>query len=117
MQVVYIDLSKCAYNGCMWSVIFFFFFFLTCPHKGKGKEIRTCDIRFIRRDPQSIELLEDMSNLAGLFGASEQLPQKDLIKLRKKLRPRGLINKLTMTASPSIDRSMLIQEKTMIDYL
>jgi hypothetical protein len=33
-----------------------FFFFLTCPHKGRGKEIRTNDLRFIRRDSQLIDL-------------------------------------------------------------
>jgi hypothetical protein len=34
----------------------FFFFFFICPHKGRGREIRTCDIYFIRRDSQLIEL-------------------------------------------------------------
>jgi hypothetical protein len=33
-----------------------FFYFLTCPHKGRGRGIRTCDIRFIRRGSQPIEL-------------------------------------------------------------
>jgi hypothetical protein len=35
---------------------FFFFFFLTCAYKGKGGGIRTCDLHFIRRDSQPIEL-------------------------------------------------------------
>jgi hypothetical protein len=35
---------------------FFFFFFLTCPHKGSGRGIRTCDLHFIRRSLQPIEL-------------------------------------------------------------
>jgi hypothetical protein len=40
--------------------MFFFFFFLTCPLKGRGGGIRTCDLRFIRYGSQSIELpLED----------------------------------------------------------
>jgi hypothetical protein len=32
------------------------FFFLTCPRKGRRRGIRTCDLRFIRRGSQSIEL-------------------------------------------------------------
>jgi hypothetical protein len=34
----------------------FFFFFLTCPYKRKGEEIRTSDLRFMKRGPQLIEL-------------------------------------------------------------
>jgi hypothetical protein len=30
------------------------FFFFTCPHKGRGMGIRTCDIRFKRRSSQPI---------------------------------------------------------------
>ena len=40
-----------------------FFFFLTCPHKGKGRVIRTCNFRFIRRGSQPIDLsFGDMFN-------------------------------------------------------
>jgi hypothetical protein len=35
--------------------IFFFFFFI-CPRKGRGRGIQTCDLRFIRRSLQPIEL-------------------------------------------------------------
>jgi hypothetical protein len=31
-------------------------FFLTCLRKGRGGKIRTCDLRFIRRDSQLIKL-------------------------------------------------------------
>jgi hypothetical protein len=42
----------------------FFFFFLTCPRKGRGRGIQTCDLHFIRRGSQLIELpLEDPSSL------------------------------------------------------
>ena len=34
-----------------------FFFFLTCPRMGKGGEIRTCDLHFIRHGSQPIKLL------------------------------------------------------------
>jgi hypothetical protein len=33
-----------------------FTFFFTCPHKRRGGEIRTSDLRFMRRGPQPIEL-------------------------------------------------------------
>jgi hypothetical protein len=47
-----------AYN------LLIFFFFLTCPHKGRGRGIRTCDLCFIRRGSQPIELpLGDAYNL------------------------------------------------------
>jgi hypothetical protein len=45
----------------LWVNKFFIFgqyslFFLTCPCKGRGKGIQTCEVRFIRRDSQLIEL-------------------------------------------------------------
>jgi hypothetical protein len=37
-------------------LIIIIFFFLTCPHKGRGGGIRSCDLRFIKRGSQLIEL-------------------------------------------------------------
>jgi hypothetical protein len=35
---------------------YYYYYYLTCPHKERGKEIRTNDLRFKRHDPQPIEL-------------------------------------------------------------
>jgi hypothetical protein len=36
--------------------LFFIYFFLTCSHKGRGRGIRSCDLHFIKRGSQPIEL-------------------------------------------------------------
>jgi hypothetical protein len=46
----------------------FFFFFLTCPHKGRRRGIRSCDLHFIRRGSQPIEL--SLGNIFALFACA-----------------------------------------------
>jgi hypothetical protein len=44
--------------------IYIYFYILTCLHKGREMRIQICDISFIRRGLQPIELLlEDKNNI------------------------------------------------------
>jgi hypothetical protein len=58
MNFTLLNNSLRYYCSCMLYCLefFFFFFFWTCPRKGRGMGIRTCDLRFIKRGSQPIEL-------------------------------------------------------------
>jgi hypothetical protein len=50
--------------------IFFLFFYLTCPHRGRERKIRICDLRFIRHGLQPIDLPFGDFSFSCLYGYS-----------------------------------------------
>jgi hypothetical protein len=47
---------KAESNSTYIYIYIYIYIYFTCPHKGRGEGIRTCDFHFIRRGSQPIEL-------------------------------------------------------------